>query len=288
MGAKFPLVGIGLTGQDEQRRFIIETCKRWKIDTKFILPITNKNTSFTDVMTDSKTGERTFYHYRGANAFLDVKHVPVNKLSCKIFHLGYLLLLDTLDKPDKEYGSRAARLLASIQNAGIKTSVDVVSEESQRFSLLVPPALRHTDYLVLNEIEAARTVGKEVRDDKGMLIPDALKDIAENILLKGNMELVIIHMPEGAYCKTRHGKSYSIGSLELPQNFIKGTVGAGDAFCAGVLYGLHEGIALEDTIRIGICVAASCLSNASATDGVLPLKKAMALGKKYKWRKPPV
>jgi sugar/nucleoside kinase (ribokinase family) len=287
IGAKFPLTGIGLTGNDTQRNFIIKTCKKWNIDTRFIMPLKNHATSFTDVMTDSRTGERIFYHCRGANAYLDVQHIPINKLTCRIFHLGYLLLLDTLDKADKQYGTRAARLLAMLKKAGIKTSVDVVSEESQRFSQLVPPALKYTDYLILNEIEAARTVAEKVRDRAGKLLPAALKKTAEKILKMGNMELVIIHMPEGAYCKTRDGRIFSSGSLELPQNFIKGTVGAGDAFCAGVLYGLHEQIPLEETIKIGICTAASCLMQPGATDGVLALKKALELGKKYKWRKPP-
>ena len=38
----------------------------------------------------------------------------------KIFHLGYLLLLDSLDMPDDEYGTRSARLLAQMREQGMK------------------------------------------------------------------------------------------------------------------------------------------------------------------------
>jgi hypothetical protein len=38
----------------------------------------------------------------------------------KIFHLGYLLLLDSLDMPDDEFGTRSARLLAQMRDQGMK------------------------------------------------------------------------------------------------------------------------------------------------------------------------
>jgi len=38
------------------------------------------------------------------------------------FHLGYLLLLDALDAPDKRRGTKAAALLAAAQEAGLKTA----------------------------------------------------------------------------------------------------------------------------------------------------------------------
>lgn len=38
----------------------------------------------------------------------------------KIFHLGYLLLLDSLDMPDDEFGTRSARLLAQMCDQGMK------------------------------------------------------------------------------------------------------------------------------------------------------------------------
>lgn len=38
----------------------------------------------------------------------------------KIFHLGYLLLLDSTDMPDDEYGTRSARLLAQMRDQGMK------------------------------------------------------------------------------------------------------------------------------------------------------------------------
>ena len=68
-----------------------------------------------------------------------------------------MLLLDRLDLPDPVYGTVAAAVLQRAQEAGFKTSVDLVSEDSDRFAGIVRPALRFCDYCVLNEFEAERT-----------------------------------------------------------------------------------------------------------------------------------
>ena len=78
----------------------------------------------------------------------------------ELLHIGYILLLDALDEADAEYGTRMARLLHDAQQHGIKTSIDVVSESGDRFRRLVPPALRYTDYCIINEVEAQESTGR--------------------------------------------------------------------------------------------------------------------------------
>jgi sugar/nucleoside kinase (ribokinase family) len=78
----------------------------------------------------------------------------------KIFHLGYLLLLDSLDLPDEEFGTRSARLLAQMREQGYETSLDLVSRKGDpRYQPLVMPCLPHLDYLVINEMEAENLAG---------------------------------------------------------------------------------------------------------------------------------
>lgn len=288
MGASFPLVGLGVIGNDSGGEFIRSICLPLKIDISRLVVLKETETSYTDVMTEAKTGVRVFYQCRGANAHFIPEHVPVKELPFRIFHFGYILLLDSMDKPDPDYGTVAAKLLKNVQEAGIKTSVDVVSEESDRFCKIVPAALPYTNYLILNEIEAGRTTGHKVRDSNGKLIPKGIIDSVNALYNLGKMELVVVHMPEGAYLQTRDGKKYSQGSLRLPEDYIKGTVGAGDAFCAGMLYGLHEGWEPEKTLKLGSCAAAACLSQPGSTDGLLPLNKAMELGNRFPENDPPV
>ena len=51
----------------------------------------------------------------------------------------------------------------------MKTSIDVVSEAGERFAKLVTPALKYTNYCVINELEAQQTTGVRLRDEDGTL-----------------------------------------------------------------------------------------------------------------------
>src|SRR5690242_11645540 len=153
-GAPFPLMAAGLVGQDTLGDLILQDCRSNQIDVRHLGRTSKAPTSYTDVMTEQGHGRRTFFHARGANALWRGADLDFSRTRARIFHLGYLLLLDALDEPDAKYGTRAARLLATAQSTGIKTSVDVVSEDSDRFPKIVIPALKYVDYCILNEIEA--------------------------------------------------------------------------------------------------------------------------------------
>ncbi len=158
----------------------------------------------------------------------------------KIFHLGYLLLLDSLDMPDDVYGTRSARLLAQMRDTGFETSLDLVSRKGDpRYQPLVLPALRHLDYLVINELEAGEFSGLEIRPNGEPHIAH-IAAAARELLDAGVRQRVVIHCPEGAWGETPEQGGVWIPSQKLEQREIIGSVGAGDAFCAGFLYGCHE------------------------------------------------
>jgi sugar/nucleoside kinase (ribokinase family) len=285
-GVRFPLFGAGLVGQDALGAQILADCHRHKIDTRALTQTHKAPTSFTDVMTERATGRRTFFHDRGANALWDGAGLGFKKTSARIFHLAYLLLLDALDVPDKEFVTKSARLLAEAQAAGLKTSVDVVSEDSNRFARVVAPALKFVDYCILNEFEAGKTTGFKLRGPDGNLDTATLRHAAGALLQLGVRELVVIHFPEGAIARTRRGDDVWQSSLRLPPKHIAGTAGAGDAFCAGVLYGLHEGWDLQRCLLTGVCIAAASLADATCTAGVKSLNTSLALARKLRFAAP--
>jgi sugar/nucleoside kinase (ribokinase family) len=280
-GVKFPLYAAGLVGKDDLGSAILANCREHLIDTRLLKTTEKAPTSFTDVMTERGHGRRTFFHARGANVLWQGAGLDFARLRPRIFHLGYLLLLDALDAPDEKYGTRAARLLAEAQRAGVKTSVDVVSEDSDRFARIVNPSLSHVDYCILNEIEAGKTTGFAIRQPGGKLDRVALRHAAGALLQQGVRELVVIHFPEGAFARTRHGEDFWQSSLRLPAGYIAGTAGAGDAFCAGVLLGLHEGWELPRCLLTGVCIAAASLSDATCTAGVNSLATSLRLARKF-------
>lgn len=271
-----PLTAIGVIGNDENGNFVEQSLSRFKnIDLSQI--VHDGTTSFTAVMSDIAVNQRTFFHSRGANAKFCEKHINWDRLNVDILHVGYLLLLDELDKPDNEFGTKMARLLASAQQRGIKTSIDVVSDTKDRFKTIVPPALRYTDYCIINELEAERTTGIALRDDK-IIIEKNIDSALNSIKEMGVSKWVVIHAAEGAYgldCTT--GDITKVKSLNLPLGYIQGTNGAGDAFCSGVLYGAYLDKSLKEAIEIGIACAVCSLSKPGATDGMCSYDEVIKL-----------
>jgi sugar/nucleoside kinase (ribokinase family) len=173
LGANFPLYGAGLVGKDGLGQYIQDDCRKHGIDCRHLRTTSDAPTSFTDVMTEQSNGRRTFFHARGANALWKGEDLDFRKNKAQMFHLGYLLLLDELDEPDTKFGTKAARLLAAAQEAGLKTSVDVVSEDSDRFARIVTPALKYASSTRLKpakppDLRSARLMARWTRCRCGM------------------------------------------------------------------------------------------------------------------------
>jgi len=275
--APFPLEALGLVGEDEDGKAIREDCLRHHIDTRQLHTCPDAHTSYTDVMSVRATGRRTFFHQRGVNALLGPEHFDFTASRARHFHLGYLLLLDRLDQPDPQHGTVAAGLLQQAREAGFKTSIDVVSEDSDRFASIVRPALQHADYAMLNEFEAERTTGVPILTGQGIDFAQ-LEIAARQLLEAGTREWVVIHFPDGALAASRDGQVLRQQSVRLPPEKIVGAAGAGDAFGAGLLYGLHQGKPMEECLRYAVCVAAASLTEANCSGGIQPLPVCLKLG----------
>ena len=110
--------------------------------------------------------------------------IPWDKLNVDMLHIGYILLLDALDQEDSQYGTKMAKLLHTAQSRGIKTSIDVVSEAGDRFRKLVCPAMRYTDYCIINEIETSATTGIALRGEDGRLLEENLPEAEKLVMNK--------------------------------------------------------------------------------------------------------
>jgi sugar/nucleoside kinase (ribokinase family) len=283
MGASFPLAAVGLVGNDADGQMILDDCAKFKINATALQQTDKAPTSYTDVMTIQATGRRTFFHARGANALLDSPHFDFSKTTARLFHFGYLLLLDTMDGPHPEFGTVAAEVLSRAQAAGLKTSIDLVSEDSDRFARIVLPALKHVDLCIMNEFEAGRVTGQKIRTPDGV-DRDALRAAMRQILDAGVREYVIVHFPEGGAVMGRDDQFHEHASVKLPESYIKGAAGAGDAFAAGILLGWHEQLPVTEWLRYGVCAAAANLADETCTGGMLPLAKVLEIGTRYGFR----
>jgi sugar/nucleoside kinase (ribokinase family) len=175
-----PVSAIGCVGTDEPGKFALSTLSSHGIDVSRVRKI-DCPTSFTDVMTLAKTGERTFFNMHGADSFLRPEDVVSPVAGASMVHLGYLLLLDSMDEEDDEYGTAAARLLARLKADGMKTSIDIVSENTPRFAKVVRPALKYCDYLIVNELEA----GKLTQEFNANLSAGAEAEVLQQLIDEG-------------------------------------------------------------------------------------------------------
>ena len=72
--------------------------------------------------------------------------------------------------------------------------------------------------------------------------------------------------------------------VDVPREDIVGTVGAGDAFCAGMLYAFINHMNMTDGMRLASCVAACNLASADSVSGAKNLDDVLELEKKYQRR----
>lgn len=270
------LQGIGLVGSDPDGERILRDCEHFGIDSSLLSQTDDAPTSYTDVMTVKSTGRRTFFHQRGANALLRTQHFDFDRIRAGHLHLGYLLLLDGLDESDEVYGTAAARVLAMAKENGLTTSIDVVSEDSDRFRNTVQPALKYADIVFMNEFELSRTSGISFGNaDEARLLQ------AGEVLMAGIEGQLVVHTPDRVFAFSNDGKRTEHGSVRMPDDKIKGAVGAGDAFAAGYLTGFVKQERMEDCLRAGVCVAASSLLASDSSSGVLAMQQCLALGDEY-------
>ena len=273
----------GKIGKDNEGKFILEKLNSANVDTTNIVIDEKNYTGFTDVMTN-KNGNRTFFHYKGTNKTFSPSDINLNefKTPCHV-HLGYLMLLDAFDSYESEYGTEMAKFLHYLKSNGFTVSLDLVSEYSSRFKDVVLPSLKYCDYLIINEIESSMITDIKVRDDNKNLILSNLKNICLKISTLGNFKKIIIHCPELGIVYS-NGEFTIVGSLILPENYIKGSVGAGDAFCAGCLYGILNNLNNKEILEVASCSAANNLASYDSISNAKNIKEVIKLNNLYRRR----
>ena len=88
-------------------------------------------------------------------------------------------------------------------------------------------------------------------------------------------------MPERAICCSEEGLTV-VPSYEVPSDYIVGTTGAGDAFCAGALYAIYEGRSDREILEFASSAAVAALSSADATSGMRTEAEIMEYCKQFR------
>jgi sugar/nucleoside kinase (ribokinase family) len=281
----FPVRAVGVVGNDDAGRFLAAACAARGINHDALKQIDGVGTSHTDVMTVAATGKRTFFHHQGANARLTPAHFDFSKTSAKILHLGAPGVHAQMDAPSGDDPSGWVDVLRRARSAGIRTNLEMVSGSPEKIRRLVTPCLAHLDTLIINDYEAGLLTGIDVVSG-GITSAGAARRAAVALLVRGPLELVAIHFPGGCIAATRDGEVIAKPSLDVPPEAIVGANGAGDAFAAGVLYGIHENWPIGENLTLGLCSAASALRSVSTTSAVGSVAECLSLAEQWGWRQP--
>ena len=263
-----PVSAFGAVGDDSLGKFAVSRLEACGLDVSGIV-VKKGETSFTLVMSVA-TGERTFFTFPGASADWGYDDFPFHLVEeGDIVLLGYFLLLAKIDAGD------GLRILKELKRRGADTAIDLVSENSDRYGL-VREVLPFVDHLIVNEVEAGRIAfgrGGEGRP---------LRETAAKLMELGVSRRVIIHMPEKGVSLLADGTWTESPSHKLPEGFIKGKTGAGDAYCAGALVGIYRGFQEREILEAGATAALGALSAPGATEGMRSLSELKGIANAVK------
>jgi sugar/nucleoside kinase (ribokinase family) len=281
-----PVETIGIVGDDENGRFLLSHADSFGIDRTQIAVTKELPTQFTDCFGSKRTGRRTHIFYPGVAALLTPDHFDFARTSGRLFHLGLPGVHRLLDGRWHGDANGWVTILKKAKAAGMTTNFELVMIEPRRLAGIIRPCLPHLDYLVVNDWEIGALAEEETYKEGTTNIAACLK-AARQVLTLGSMALVVVHFPRGAIAVARDGTVTQRPSVRVPQAEIVSANGAGDAFAAGMLYGLHEGWELERCLSLAHAAAAASLRGASTTDRVDRWQACLELAARWGWNEWP-
>jgi sugar/nucleoside kinase (ribokinase family) len=286
LGAAFPVGLLGAVGVDAHAAFILAECARLVISTAGVRELAGAVTSFTDVMVERDGGRRTMFHHSGANARFDAASADLAAPAARILHAGAPGIHPIMDRPLPGGGNGWSALLRRAQAAGLHTNLELVSLRPERTAEVALPCLPHLDSIVINELEAGALTGIDAPAPTadGPVDWPALEAMALGLVERGVSVLAVVHFPAGCVAAAPGGRTWRQGSVRLRREQVRSTTGAGDAFAAGVILGLHEGWPVERCLRLAVASAAACVRSPSTSAGITPAAACLAAADRAGYR----
>ncbi len=271
---------VGLVGDDDDGRYLKATAEAAGIDTHQMATTDAAATQFCDAYVSRKSHRRTHIFHAGTGALLTPDHFDFSTTRMRYLHLGLPGVHKTLDRPWHDDPNGWVTILKKARAAGLETNLELASIEKSLMAALVAPCLPHLDFLIVNDMEigaiaGVETIGAEATDRQ------ACERAARIALERGAMKMVAVHCPAFAIAVTRDGETATLPPVAIPETEVLGANGAGDAFAAGMLYGIHEGWSLEQCIRLAHATAAVSLRSISTTGAIVPWQECLALAERW-------
>jgi ribokinase len=243
---------IGKVGPDRQGRMLLEDFCKEGVNTAGVI-LSKRGRSGTVMGFVDEKGRRALYIDSGVNDKIDFKELNTEP----IFQARFLHLTSFVG----EKSLQTQKELLKILPENVLVSFDPGVLYARRGLKKLEPIVKRTFAMMPNAVELELLTGTT----------DCCKG-AEFLLAEGIKIVAVKLGSEGCYV-TDGRESHFIDPYKAK---VADTTGAGDAFCAGFLYGLIKGKRLFDCGKIGNFVASKCIMKVGARTG-LPYVKDLGL-----------
>lgn len=238
---------VGRVGCDIFGRVVSDLLRDQRVDVSALQVTAGLDTSQT-LIVNVKNEDRRFIHTFGANAAFKPEDILAERVGrCRVLYLGgYLLMPEVRPEP-------LARVFAAARQGGAKTVLDVVTPGPGHYLPWLEPLLPHVDVFLPNNYEAELITGEK----------DPLRQAERFHRLGAGVS--IITLGDKGLVLFDNKQKLRAEAFEVP--FVDGT-GGGDAFAAGYICGLLDGLDAVGCLTLGSALGASCVQAIGTTTGV--------------------
>jgi len=240
---------IGKVAKDYEGQLLLDGFRKEYVNTDGIV-IAREGRSGTVSAFVDKNGERALYVHPSANDTLAFEEIDLE-------YAGQTDFLHLTSVDEKPFQAQK-RLVEELPY--VKVSLDPGEIYARKDLATLRPIIKHCFVVMPSEIEVKLLTGKNWREGAKQLLREGAGIVAVKLGEKG--------------CYVTDGSQ----SHMVPPSKAKriDTTGAGDAFCAGFLYGLIVKKDLYECGRLGNFVASRCIEKVGARTG-LPTQKDLQI-----------
>jgi len=238
---------IGKVADDREGKMLVKDFCIEGVDTMGIMHSKHDRSGAVMGFVNEK-GDRALYVDPGVNDTIEFNEINMRYA----FQTRFLHLTSFVG--EKSFQTQK-RLIQALPQA-VKLSLDPGELYARKGSIL-EPIIEKTFVLMpnLNELE--------------LLTKTADYRKGAEVLLKKGVEIVAVKLGSKGCYVTDGRENHSVEPFKVK---VVDTTGAGDAFCAGFLYGLISGKSLFECGRLGNFVASRCIMKMSARRGLPTIK----------------
>jgi ribokinase len=235
---------IGKIANDREGRMLIEDFRREGVDTNGIIHAKGGRSGTVMGFVDEK-GERALYVDPGVNDTIAFNEIDREyAFNTQFIHLTSFV---------GEKSFQTQKRLIEILPEKVKVSFDPGELYARKGLDALEPIVRRTFVLMPNQREIEiLTKAKDYK--KGA-----------EILLERGVKIVAVKLGSNGCYVTDGKENHHVNRFNVK---VVDTTGAGDAFCAGFLYGLINGKNLHECGRLGNFVASRCIMKMGARTGL--------------------